>query len=543
MGRPLLRYLPALLVTLLITACQPNGSYIILVTATPELAGGEPALATPLAPLLIPGNGQGGGTTTDNPTGEMAEPFVELQPAPTPTFIPTPEPTRIGVSNPEEDQTYVVQSGDTLAAIAARFSIGVDAIVAANNLSNADILEVGQVLVIPLSIQVTGPDFKIIPDSELVYGPGVRGFDVEQALQIVPNSYLATYSEELDGIVWSGAEIVERVAIEQSINPRLLLALLEYEAGWLTRSNVPDEDALYPMGYLDQPARIYGLYRQLDWAGKMLQAGYYGWRLRGLNAILMADGLRVGLSPTINAGTAGVQYLLAQTRTYEEWLAAVSYTGFFKTFGGLFGDPFLYAVEPLIPPDLIQPELSFPWAEGEVWYYTGGPHGGWGAGSAWAALDFVSRQETEGCDIDPAWVRAMANGVIAYSGYGLVILDLDGDGDPGTGWTIFYLHVASEGRAVEEGQRVERGDPIGHPSCEGGVSQATHVHVARRYNGEWISADCTACIATVPHPQLNMEGWLAYTFYREYDGSLERGDEYREACACRADFNTLVGGE
>jgi hypothetical protein len=37
-----------------------------------------------------------------------------------------------------------------------------------------------------------------------------------------------------------------------------------------------------------------------------------------------------------------------------------------------------------------------------------------------------------------------------------------------------------------------------------------------------------------------MEGWTVYTFGREYDGSLVRGDEYREACACRADFNTVL---
>jgi hypothetical protein len=35
---------------------------------------------------------------------------------------------------------------------------------------------------------------------------------------------------------------------------------------------------------------------------------------------------------------------------------------------------------------------------------------------------------------------------------------------------------------------VKTGDRIGHPSCEGGAANATHVHIARRYNGEWIPA-------------------------------------------------------
>jgi len=519
---------------LLATACGSREPVIIFVTATPE--DGQPHSVLPDIPGAV------GGLAQPPASNEALASQSPPLPLPTPTFIPTPEPTRMGVPSATEDQYYVVQAGDTLALIAGRFNVSVDSLVAANNLTNANVLSVGQNLLIPLSIQMVGPAFKIIPDSELVYGPGVRGFSVERAMEIVPNSYLAHYSEELDGRMYTGPQIVERVAIEQSVNPRLLLALLEFQSRWLSRSEVAQEAAIYPMGYIDQPVKVYGLYRQLDWAAKMLQSGYYGWRLRGLNAVLMADGLRAGFDPSINAGTAGVQYLLAQTRGYDAWYQAVLHSGFFATYVSLFGDPFLYAVEPLLPSDLTQPTLSFPWADGETWYFTGGPHGGWGMGSAWAALDFVSRQETEGCDIDPAWVAAMADGVIARSEYGLVVLDLDGDGDPGTGWTIVYLHVSSDERAVAVGDHVKRGDPIGHPSCEGGFSTATHVHIGRRYNGEWISADCTGCIATVPHPPFVMEGWTVYSFGREYDGSMERGDDYREACACRADFNTLVGG-
>jgi lysozyme len=46
-------------------------------------------------------------------------------------------------------QTYTVQSGDTLAAIAARYGTTVDAICQANNIQNPNEIEVGQVLTIP----------------------------------------------------------------------------------------------------------------------------------------------------------------------------------------------------------------------------------------------------------------------------------------------------------------------------------------------------------------------------------------------------------
>lgn len=519
---------------IMLAACAPNGSYIILITATPDAAAR-------------------GSTSGGSGSGAIIPPSPALttqpQAAPTPTFIPTPNPTRAAVPKPLEDQMHIVQFGDTLSIIAERYGVTVEAIMAANQLVDANLLSVGQSLIIPLATQGIGTDFKILPDSELVYGPAAKNFDVVRAMQTLPESFLANYQEEFNGQLWSGPEIVERVALEQSINPRLLLALLEYETHWLSQSSVSEQAALYPLNYTGQASQVYGLYRQLDWAGKMLQLGYYGWKQRGLTAALLADGARVALNPTINAGTAGVQMLLAQTRTYDTWLYATSHNGFFATFSSLFGDPFSRAVEPLIPPDLQQPPMGFPWDSTETWYFTGGPHGGWGSQSAWAALDFVTGDEPSlGCEVSDKFARAVADGAIARSEYGIVVLDLDGDGYEGTGWTVFYLHISSEDRPVREGQRVRQGDPIGHPSCEGGVSFATHLHIARRYNGEWIPADCSACLVDAPLPPLNLNGWVASTWGVEYDGWLVKGDDYREACVCREPINTFlpeqqVGGQ
>jgi LysM repeat protein len=524
------RIISALVVWGALTACQPNGSYIILVTATPS--GQVPSAE----------GGGGIGLTASTPVPPAGAGVTEtIFTAPTPTFIPTPDPTRTGVSDATEDQVHIVQSGDTLNRIAEWYGVSPEAIISVNGLADPNRLEVGQTLIIPTSIQVIGPDFKIIPDSELVYGPALRDFDIFAFVERYPDSYLARYSEDLNGGMWTGAQIIDRVALEQSISPRLLLALLEYESNWLSLSAVTEEAALYPMGYLERPGQTYGLYRQLDWAGKMLNAGYYGWRQRGLAATLLADGMRVGLHPAINAGTAGVQVLLAQTRLQVEWVEAVQHTGFIRTYTALFGDPFQYAVEPLIPAGLTQPPMSFPWSPEETWYFTGGPHGGWGSSSAWAALDFVPTDTVDiGCSISPSWARAVADGVIARSEYGIVILDLDGDGFEGTGWTVFYLHLTSADRPVVAGQQVRQGDPVGHPECEGGVSWATHLHIARRYNGEWIAADCSSCTLTVPAPPLDFNGWVASSYLTEYDGALVRGDEYREACTCREPLNTFT---
>jgi murein DD-endopeptidase MepM/ murein hydrolase activator NlpD len=105
--------------------------------------------------------------------------------------------------------------------------------------------------------------------------------------------------------------------------------------------------------------------------------------------------------------------------------------------------------------------------------------------------------------------------VIVRSGNGAVIQDLDGDGKENTGWNIFYFHVATQER-VPVGTRVEVGDKIGHPSCEGGVSTGPPVHVARKYNGEWILADGPL--------SFNLSGFIAHNGVEDYEGTLTKGD-------------------
>jgi hypothetical protein len=89
---------------------------------------------------------------------------------------------------------------------------------------------------------------------------------------------------------------------------------------------------------------------------------------------------------------------------------------------------------------------------------------------------------------------------------------------------LFYLHVYAEGR-VEAGTTVQQGQRIGRPSCEGGYSEATHLHFARRYNGEWLPA------GSGPVPMV-LSGWTAQEDVMPYEGGMTRGDEERVACEC-----------
>jgi LasA protease len=428
-------------------------------------------------------------------------------------------------------QVYVVQAGDTLSAIAARFGCDVDALARVNSISNPNTLQVGQKLNIPSTQMETGPATQLLPNSEFVNGPAYIDFDIA-AFAAEQGGYLSEYYEKVNGEMLSGPEIVRLVAHHYSVGPRLLLAILEMRSGWVTNPSPGGAALTYPMGYRGGGWEL--LSRQLAWAADELNRGYYNWRGRGVTFITWGDGTATRYAPTLNAATAGLQYYFSRDAKKSEWQTAIGDgpDSFVAAYHQLFGDPVQYAIEPLIPSDTVCPTLNLPWSKGELWYYTGGPHGGWSDGSAWAALDFVPDEGFLGCQAASSWATAAAPGLVIYSQDGEVLVDLDGDGHEETGWVLFYLHVATQGRVPVDTQ-VKQGDPIGHPSCEGGFSESSHLHFARRYNGEWIAADG-------PLPMV-LSGWQAHSTGTEYDGTLTRGAEERTACECRtAEFNGIV---
>ena len=338
--------------------------------------------------------------------------------------------------------------------------------------------------------------------------------------------YLATYTEDVKGEEMTGAEVIQRVAENYSVNPRLLLALIEHQSGWLTQ---PEPlETTYPMGLIDTWHE--GLYLQLTWTADTLNRGFYLWRVNALSTWVLADGNVVPIDPTINAGTAGIQHFFSKVDDLFNWQGDVTAFGLFQTYFFLFGNPFDYAIEPLVPATIQQPPMQLPFEPGVVWSFTGGPHGGWDSGSAWGALDFGPPGESAGCTPSDAWVVAVADGWIVRTGEGIVIQDLDGDRYEQTGWTVFYMHIEARDRIAPR-TYVYAGDRIGHPSCEGGMSNGTHVHLVRKYNGEWIPAD-----ASLP---FNLDGWISSGTGVEYDGFLTKGDRVVEAWDGRNELNQI----
>lgn len=125
---------------------------LFLVVTLAACSGGGGGGDIPTLAPTVGSNSQGGGQgegdapriTPDNGLPPTWTPAPTAIPA---TLPPAPDP---GTPAPSGNtNTYTVQAGDTLAEIAARFNVTVAALADANDIDNIDVIEVGQVLVIP----------------------------------------------------------------------------------------------------------------------------------------------------------------------------------------------------------------------------------------------------------------------------------------------------------------------------------------------------------------------------------------------------------
>ena len=495
----------------LLTACGENlwGEAGDLGTVPPQ-SGMPLAAATPTLPGRM-------ATASPVPIQSPAPSLTTDQPTAAPSSTPASTPTLSTASQPPPF-LYESQSGDDLSVVAVHFGVPPSDIASSSPLPQTGFIDPGTPLVIPDRLGVTSPTTHIIPDSEVVYSPTAVDFDVVGYVNSAGGT-LSTYSEYLVGPGWlSGGGVVQQLALESSINPRLLLAYIQYKTGWVTGPALPGVDPKLPLGYTNPPGYT-GLYEQMRLLVQQLATGYYGWRSGKLTTLRFPNGYQLRLNPTLNAGTVALQYLFSQYYNYDDWLKVIDpNSGFMALYTQMFGDPFERAatVEPLFPAGLNQPTFTLPFEIGALWALTGGPHAAWEDETVLAAMDFAPASGVSGCAPSDAWEVAVAPGLVVRSSDSYVLLDLNGEGYEETGWVVLYMHVADKDR-VPVGTWVNAGDHIGHPSCLGGEATGTHLHIARKYNGEWVGAGG-------PIPFV-MDGWTPHNGAAPYEGTLTKGNQ------------------
>jgi murein DD-endopeptidase MepM/ murein hydrolase activator NlpD len=483
--------------SLVVSACSFN-----LKPSNPTRAA---ALSSPAVPLLTP----------DQPAPAPMAAFQPIQPS-------TGDSSGLvsGQFLSEEGVfLYFTQAGDTLAAVAARFGIQPELITSDLPLRTPGLLDPGISLRIPVQYVELARSQSLLPDSEVIYSPSAAGFDVSAYVNQA-GGYFSHTQDSLSGELLSGANILARVALDNSINPRLLLAILEYECHCV-------------LGKPEQPIKnddilgidaSYGLYHQLVWVAEQLSNGYYGWRSGELTQLELPGGETLRLAPMLNAGTVALMVYMAQYEIQKKadrqaWANRMDpANGFMELYQRMFEKPWVRAakVEPLFPPNLSQPKLQFPFEIGAIWSYSGGPHWGWEHSGPLAAIDLAPASAHSGCVPSEEWVTAVADGLVVRSERGVMLQDLDGDGLEQTGWVILYLHI-NTARIIKTGDYLHAGDRIGHPSCEGGPATGTHLHLARRYNGEWMRVK-----DSVP---FILDGWIVHAGENPYEGTMTSGGQ------------------
>jgi hypothetical protein len=331
---------------------------------------------------------------------------------------------------------YTTLAGDTLEALALRFGVEPTQIMGGSTLPASGYLPIGLNLQIPNALEQVSPGGSLLPDGELVYSPTAIDFDLP-GFVATAGGYLSRYSETLDeDTVVSGVAIVQRVADENSVNPRLLLALIEDRSGWVYGGPPANADALlYPLGFSIPDRR--GLYQELSVAATQLNRGYYGWRLGTLVETTDVDGARVRWNPTLNAGSVAVLHLYALLGGADRYLEGVAgQEGFAADYQSMFGDAWsrAEAAGPILTPELAQPALELPFAIGERWSLTAGPHYAWTSGTPRAALDLSPITSEEPCAVSASWVTASRGIVVRRETWPYSISMATAASTPGGGW-------------------------------------------------------------------------------------------------------------
>ncbi len=358
------------------------------------------------------------------------------------------------------------------------------------------------------------PSQNLLPDGAVIAGPSTCGFDAAAEV-VAAGGWLSTAEQYLPSTGRTpAAQVLARVALENSVNPKLLIALLESRCGCVYGGSGEKIDETYLLGVRDE--RYKGFYRQFTWVAERLNEAFYAHRFG-------SPPLELALpNPAWNAGSAAVWHLFEQFEdvgVLPPGGSEASLAEFLTVYAARFGDPWTTDAASLLPPGLEQPKLTlpFPSPADHPWAFTGGPHPPWTRLGPWAALDFApTLRGEEACSVSPDWVLAPAAGRVTRSANGALVLDLDFDGCEQSGWNLLFMHLAENGR-LPVGTDVKPGARLGHPSCEGGPASGAHVHIARKYNGVWIPAD-----GDIPFV---LGGWQAHFGEKPYQGTLTNGGQ------------------
>lgn len=145
--------------------------------------------------MLVVGTQEATPTPTRTPKPTFTPSYVVV-PTPTPAREPSPtlEPTPLASPTPS---LHVVQAGETLSEIARMYGTNVDAIVEANDLSSADAIREGQLIVVPAPTPTPVEEATVAPASSpsTIVGRRIHVVQEGETLSEIARTYGVTTAE------------------------------------------------------------------------------------------------------------------------------------------------------------------------------------------------------------------------------------------------------------------------------------------------------------------------------------------------------------
>jgi murein DD-endopeptidase MepM/ murein hydrolase activator NlpD len=328
------------------------------------------------------------------------------------------------------------------------------------------------------------------------YEPNFAQPEVQAFLDAQPG-ILKTARLRVGDRTQSFAEVLVGMTSLFSVNPKILLAMLEQQSRLLSTAEPAPSQLAVAMGY-DAAGRR-GLWGQLRWAAVELRhaARDYG----GGTVITFADGTRRDLGPV-----SMPRYALSRTlaRTTSPGGLEARLQGFLQTYTRLFGDP---RAVPLDWPPPAQPFMRAPMEEPrQITSFF--DHNAPFLEENGSLVSYWGRaEETLSYDGHTGWDYALAppDAVLAAAPGTVIFAGNSDDGcgiaraviiDHRNGYRTLYWHLSQF--AVEAGQQVEAGQKIGVAGDTGCVT-GPHLHFQTQYFGRDVDP-YGWCGAATPDP-------------------------------------------
>lgn len=373
----------------------------------------------------------------------------------------------------------------------------------------------------PAPTAAPAPRDALFDPRRISYEHGFNGPEIQAFLE-AQGSPLKDVRFQVGGRSHSFTDALVSLSSLYSLNPRLILALIDLQSGLVSSTSASPEQLAWALGYRGDGGGRRGLYSQLRWAARELRYAVRDYALRGDGpppALRFAD----GSSQELGADTPFSRYVLARALapTVSPGGLGPRLDGLVTSYARLFGDPreppagWPGPAEPFLtrPMERNFPVTSFFDHDAPFLAKNGTVHTYWGRAESDLAFAYDGHTGWDFAMSPLDRVLAAADGVVTFAGNsddgcatparGVVI-------DHGNGYRTLSWHLASI--AVEAGQTVVRGQELG-VAGESGCVTGPHLHFQVQYLGRdvdpfgWCGAPGADPWAANPAGQVSVWLW------------------------------------